>query len=126
VAADDEIERTLGRYRPAGPPAALRTRLLSAGSPDRRLERRVLLATAAAALIAVAGAVLASRAYQDLKNLQASHAADARAHADEVVRQVLALGGDAPSAARILALEDQAARAAAEDADRRRYDSIGQ
>jgi hypothetical protein len=116
--ADDEIERAVARYRPAAPSPALRARVLAIAGPNRRLERRVVLMTLAATIVAAVALALTSDTYRDLQSIASARADESRARAAEIRETVAVLGGDATSASRIIEL-DQAARAEAEDAARR-------
>lgn len=62
---DDDIERTLRRYRTADPPAGLRARVLT-GAVGRRVGFRAWLPAAAALLAAVALHALATAVHQSV------------------------------------------------------------
>ncbi len=119
---DDEIERALGRHRPAGPPPGLRARIVASGSVQmRRTERRLIAATLVAAAVALVALMLSSGPYRELRDLQDASFSERRARAEEIEQLVLARGGDDVTAARIAAATERA-RAQAEDDLRRRYD----
>jgi hypothetical protein len=62
----DELETLLSRYQPAGPPEALRDRILRSGGLDDRSSRPLWLAISALAACVVLFVGGASRAYKGL------------------------------------------------------------
>jgi len=106
---DDDLERRLRRYRPTGPPAGLRARVLRARREASWL-RIVTWAAAAALAVAVLGSVAASRIYRDLSE-QLGNTAES-VHDTDVRRLSTVIGTD-PEA--LMEAEAIASRSEAED-----------
>jgi hypothetical protein len=102
----EDFERRLQRYRPAGPPEALRARVVRDAGNRAAARRQTALEwipAAAAAAAAALFALLAQRAQADIANRVRSVGA---ARADAVSALVVTLGGDEllrPEAERIVA-----------------------
>jgi hypothetical protein len=102
---DNELEHLLRRYRPAGPHASLRSRVLHQSSSSRR-RPVVWVAAAAVIMIAIAFHVLASRTYLEIaKRFETARAADEMAVVERITAD-LADAGIAGDMARQVAIED--------------------
>lgn len=110
-----DVEDRLSRYRPAGPPLALRQRVIAAGAatesaqPQPRVQWWRWLPAAAAALVAIVFYTLSAGASADVV---ARLSANKRAYENTVAELTSRLGGDEAArqeANRLLELDEHAA-----------------
>ncbi len=100
---DNELERLLRRYRPAGPEPSLRARILN---PPRRQSPVLWMTAAAVLLVAIALHALASRTYREIaRTVEDEPAMDG--FVVDLITADLTHAGIAPEAARQLVTDWQ-------------------
>jgi hypothetical protein len=111
MSPDDDLERLLRGYRPVGPPAGLRSRIVERLAAERaRSARSWLLPAAAAAAVLVLYALGANARREAMPPFEAQHV-ERQMHLNELTTT---LGGDAiarEAAEHLVSLEEQVVRA---------------